>query len=97
MALALFRIFQETLTNVARHSKATEVWVNLSATADALVLQIRDNGVGLSAEDLGRPDSHGIRGMRERAQQVGGDVTVSSQPGSGTTLVISVPRARQAV
>jgi two-component system, NarL family, sensor histidine kinase UhpB len=92
VALALFRIFQETLTNVARHARATEVWVKLATTADALVLQIRDNGVGLSPEDLGKPASHGLRGMRERAQQVGGDVTVSSQPGSGTTVVISVPR-----
>jgi two-component system sensor histidine kinase UhpB len=96
VALAVFRIFQETLTNVARHAKATEVWVNLGGTADAFVLQIRDNGVGLSTEDLGKPDSHGLRGMRERAQQVGGDVTVSSQPGSGTTVVISVPRTRRA-
>jgi len=96
VGLALFRIFQETLTNVARHAKATEVWVKLSASADAFVLQIRDNGVGLNAGDLGKPASHGLRGIRERAQQVGGDVTVSSQPGSGTTVVISVPRVRPA-
>jgi len=96
VALALFRIFQETLTNVARHAKATEIWVNLANTAEAVVLQIRDNGVGLSAEDLSKPTSHGLRGMRERAQQVGGDVTVSSKPGSGTTVVISVPRSRRA-
>jgi two-component system sensor histidine kinase UhpB len=96
VALAVFRIFQETLTNVARHAKATEVWVSFGATADAFVLQIRDNGTGLSAEDLGKPASHGIRGMRERARQVGGDVTVASQPGSGTTVVISVPRTRSA-
>jgi PAS domain S-box-containing protein len=96
VALALFRIFQETLTNVARHAKATEVWVKLTATADAFVLQIRDDGVGLSANDLSKPASHGLRGIRERAQQVGGDVTVSSQPGAGTTVVISVPRIRSA-
>ena len=96
VALALFRIFQETLTNVARHAKATELWVNFAATGDNFVLQIRDNGVGLNDEDLRKPHSHGIRGMRERAQQLGGDVTVSSQPGSGTTIVISVPRARRA-
>src|SRR5208282_3549293 len=96
VALALFRIFQETLTNVARHAKATEVWVKLMATSDAFVLQIRDNGVGLSSDDLSKPASHGLRGIRERAQQVGGDVTVSSQPGAGTTVVISVPRIRSA-
>jgi two-component system sensor histidine kinase UhpB len=96
VALALFRIFQETLTNVARHAKATEVWVNLTVTDDAFLLQIRDNGAGLSEEDLGKPASHGIRGMRERAQQLGGDVTVSGQRGTGTTVVISVPRVRPA-
>lgn len=95
-ALALFRIFQETLTNVARHAKATEVWVNFAVTDDRFVLNIRDNGVGLSDDDLRKPTSHGIRGMRERAQQVGGDITVSSQPGSGATVVISVPRSRAA-
>jgi two-component system, NarL family, sensor histidine kinase UhpB len=92
-ALTLFRIFQETLTNVARHAKATEVAVSLAASDAAFVLQIRDNGVGLSTDDLRKPTSHGIRGMRERAQQLGGDVSVSGTPGTGTTVVISVPRA----
>jgi PAS domain S-box-containing protein len=96
VALALFRIFQETLTNVARHAKATKLWVTFAASDDSFVLQIRDNGAGLSDDDLRKPDSHGIRGMRERAQQLGGDVTVSSQPGAGTTVVISVPRVRLA-
>jgi PAS domain S-box-containing protein len=96
-ALTLFRIFQETLTNVARHAKATEVSVSLSATDAAFVLQIRDNGIGISDEDLRKPTSHGIRGMRERAQQLGGDVSVSGNPGAGTTVIISVPRAESAV
>jgi PAS domain S-box-containing protein len=94
-ALTLFRIFQETLTNVARHARATEVAVNLSISDDAIVLQIRDNGIGLSEEDLRKPTSHGIRGMRERAQQLGGDVSVSGSSGAGTTVVISVPRAKR--
>ena len=96
IALALFRIFQETLTNIARHAKATEVAVKLSANHDSLVLQIRDNGIGLSDEDLRKPTSLGIRGMRERAQQLGGDLSVSASPGSGTSVVISIPRARRA-
>jgi two-component system, NarL family, sensor histidine kinase UhpB len=95
-ALTLFRIFQETLTNVARHARATEVAVNLTASDSALVLQIRDNGIGLSEDDLRKPTSHGIRGMRERAQQLGGDVSVSGSSGAGTTVVISVPRAKRA-
>jgi PAS domain S-box-containing protein len=94
-ALTMFRIFQETLTNVARHAKANEVSVNLAMSDAALVLQVRDNGVGLSDDDLRKPTSHGIRGMRERAQQLGGDVSVSGSPGTGTTVVISVPRAER--
>jgi len=82
---------------VARHAKATAVSVNLSASDAAFVLQIRDNGIGISDEDLRKPTSHGIRGMRERAQQLGGDVSVSGNPGAGTTVVISVPRAESAV
>ena len=93
-ALALFRIFQETLTNVARHAKATRVWVSLTISEAGYVLQIRDDGVGMSEKDLIKATSHGVRGMRERAQQFGGDVTVSSQPGRGTTLVASVPATR---
>jgi signal transduction histidine kinase len=82
-ALALFRIFQETLTNVARHAKATRVWVDLAISEEGYVLQVRDNGAGMSQKDLVKGTSHGLRGMRERAQQFGGDVSVSSQPGGG--------------
>ncbi|TMH23121.1 MAG: PAS domain S-box protein, partial [Betaproteobacteria bacterium] len=94
IALALFRIFQETLTNVARHARATEVAVKLSSNDDALILRIRDNGVGLSEDDLRKPTSLGIRGMRERARQLGGDISVSAEPGSGTTVIISIPRSK---
>jgi signal transduction histidine kinase len=93
-ALALFRIFQETLTNVARHAKATRVWVHLAIKEEGYVLQVRDDGAGMDEKDLVKTTSHGLRGMRERAQQFGGDVSVSSQPGRGTTLVASVPAPR---
>ena len=91
--LTLFRIFQETLTNVARHAQATEVWVQLTSNDGAYVLQVRDNGVGIAEDDLRKTTSHGIRGMRERAQQLGGDLSVASQPGSGTVFVVSVPKS----
>lgn len=93
-ALALFRIFQETLTNVARHAKATRVWVDLTSSEAGYVLKVRDDGAGMSEKDLVKATSHGVRGMRERAQQFGGDVSVSSQPGRGTTLIASVPATR---
>jgi two-component system sensor histidine kinase UhpB len=94
-ALALFRIFQETLTNVARHAKATRVWVDLTVAEESYVLQVRDDGTGMNEADLVKATSHGLRGMRERAQQFGGDVSVSSQPGQGTTLVASMPAPRR--
>jgi len=91
-ALTLFRIFQETLTNVMRHARATEVVVRLSEADACYVLQIRDNGVGMPEDALRKPESHGIRGMRERARQHGGDVSVASAPGEGTTLVVTIPK-----
>ena len=93
-SLALFRIFQETLTNVARHAKATRVWVDLVVSDTGYVLRVRDDGAGMSEKELVKATSHGVRGMRERAQQFGGDVTVSSQLGGGTTLVASIPANR---
>ncbi|TMG83409.1 MAG: hypothetical protein E6H74_08860, partial [Betaproteobacteria bacterium] len=91
VALTLFRIFQETLTNVARHAKATKVAVELEAADSAYVLQVRDNGIGMSPVDISKPESHGIRGIRERAQQLGGNLSVASQPDRGTTIVVSIP------
>ena len=90
-SLTLFRVFQETLTNVARHAKATEVWVQLSASNGAYLLQVRDNGVGMAEADLNKPTSHGIRGMRERVRELGGDVSVKSELGGGTSFVVSIP------
>jgi two-component system, NarL family, sensor histidine kinase UhpB len=96
VALALFRIFQETLTNVARHAKANQVSVKLTSTDHSLMLQIRDDGVGISEENLRKPTSLGIRGMRERAEQLGGEFSVAAGAESGTTVVISVPTTRRA-
>jgi signal transduction histidine kinase len=93
VALTLFRIFQEALTNVARHAKATRVAVELDATDAAYILQVRDNGVGMNQGDISKPESHGIRGIRERAQQLGGSLSVASQPARGTTLIVSIPRS----
>ncbi len=91
-ALALFRIFQETITNVVKYAKATEVDVILAQTESALVMQIHDNGVGVEPGDLVKPTSHGIRGMRERAQALGGTVRVTGAPGEGTQVIVSLPR-----
>jgi PAS domain S-box-containing protein len=95
-ALALFRIFQETLTNVIRHANASEVVVRLSEADACYVLQIRDDGIGMPDDALRKPTSHGIRGMRERARQHGGDVSLASAPGEGTTLVVTIPKPHSA-
>jgi signal transduction histidine kinase len=91
-ALVLFRIFQETITNVARHARATEVHVALTSSETSLVLRIHDNGVGIAPADVMRPTAHGIRGMRERALQIGGTLVVTGEPAEGTTVVVTVPR-----
>ena len=89
--LALFRIFQETITNVARHAHAANVWIALTQTDRAYVLTVRDDGGGVGDEDLRKPTSHGVRGMRERAQHFGGNLSISSSA-EGTTVVVTIPK-----
>jgi PAS domain S-box-containing protein len=96
-ALALFRIFQETITNVTRHAKATDVDVVLGQTDRAWVMQISDNGVGIGEAAMLNPTSHGIRGMRERAQMLGGTISVRGTPGEGTTVIVTLPRPTPAL
>jgi two-component system sensor histidine kinase UhpB len=91
-ALVFFRIFQETMTNVLRYAKASQIQVTLSETADAFVLQTRDNGIGIAEADISKLTSHGIRGMRERAQGLGGSVSVVGEAGKGTTVTVSIPK-----
>jgi signal transduction histidine kinase len=91
IATAVFRVFQEILTNVARHANATKVEVRLSQSGDELVLDVRDNGRGLQPEDIQRPDSLGLLGMRERMRSVGGTVEVSNRPGGGTHVCVKIP------
>jgi len=88
---AMFRIFQETLTNVARHAKATRAEVVLQKQQDWLVLLIRDNGRGFDQADPSLSKSLGLLGMRERAAILGGRVNISSAPGKGTTVTAWIP------
>ena len=88
---AMFRIFQETLTNVARHAKATRAEVVLQKQRDRLVLLIHDNGRGFDQTDPSLSKSLGLLGMRERAAILGGRVSISSAPGKGTTVTAWIP------
>jgi two-component system sensor histidine kinase UhpB len=90
---AMFRIFQETLTNVARHANATRAEVVLQKQPDRLVLRIRDNGQGFDQAHPALSKSLGLLGMRERAAMLGGQVTISSAPGKGTTVTAWIPLA----
>ncbi len=92
-ATALFRIVQETLTNVARYSGANTVHVNLHATADAFRLVVEDNGKGIREEEIRNPKSLGLLGVRERAILFGGRVTVTGRPDRGTTVTVEGPLA----
>ena len=88
---ALFRLFQETLTNVARHAQATRVTARLEIEGDELVINVRDNGRGISTGEIGNSKSLGLLGMRERVQQLNGDLDIRGEPGRGTTVTVLLP------
>lgn len=88
--LVAYRAAQEALTNISKHAQASRVQLDLSFAGGVLSLEVADNGRGLSADDLAKVKSFGIRGLHERAGTVGGWVDLSSGP-SGTTLMLSVP------
>jgi PAS domain S-box-containing protein len=94
-ATAIFRIFQETLTNVARHADASEVDVRLAKEDGNLTLEVHDNGKGIPEDKLSSGESLGILGMRERAMLLGGELTISGLPGNGTTVRVRIPEAGQ--
>lgn len=91
-ATALYRIFQEILTNVARHAHATQVTVRLNCEGESLVLQVKDDGVGILESDLENPKSLGLLGMQERAAILGGKIIFGRQAGKGTIVTVQIPR-----
>lgn len=92
VVLTVFRTVQEALTNAAKYAQASQIRIDLSYQAQVLLLEVHDNGVGLAAEQLAKAQSYGLRGLRERARTVGGWLDVSSAPGAGTTLTLSIPQ-----
>ncbi|HXD00090.1 MAG TPA: ATP-binding protein [Verrucomicrobiae bacterium] len=88
---ALFRIFQEILTNVARHAAADRVTADLRRTGDELILEVRDNGKGIEPARLSGEKSLGLLGMRERALLFGGQVFIEGKKGRGTTVTVTIP------
>jgi PAS domain S-box-containing protein len=92
VATALFRIFQETLTNVARHAEAKGVVITLRDQDATVILSITDNGKGLPAGALYDPKSIGLAGMKERASVLGGELVIAPGPAGGTTVTLTLPR-----
>ncbi len=90
-AIALYRVAQEALTNVQKHARATEAWIELDCGADWIELRVRDNGTGFDAAAGGGAKAHGLRGMRQRADSLGGTFAVTSVPGQGSTVLFRVP------
>jgi PAS domain S-box-containing protein len=88
-----FRIIQEALTNVTRHSKATRVNVTVRHLGAAIILAVEDNGIGFMPQSLSGLRSLGLVGMRERAVACGGTLMVRGQPGEGTAIVVTIPVA----
>jgi signal transduction histidine kinase len=91
IATALFRSFQEVLTNAARHSHAKKIEVRLQWSDGAVVLEVKDDGRGITPDEATRPASLGLLGMRERAALLGGTFSIKGIPGGGTTVTIRVP------
>jgi signal transduction histidine kinase len=89
---SLFRIFQESLTNVLRHAKATKVKATLRNQGNNIVFEIADNGVGITMENLSKTGSFGLLGMRERVQICNGEVRITGSQGAGTTITVIIPK-----
>jgi len=90
-SLALFRILQEALTNIAKHAKATIVNIKLSIQKSKLVLEIKDNGIGLDENNTGRQDSYGMIGMKERVILLEGNLFITGKPGKGLSVKVEMP------
>lgn len=91
MSTAVFRIFQESLTNIARHSRASRVAVTLKRLDSDLILEVHDDGIGIAPANASSVRSIGLAGMRERAQLVGGGFSIAGAAGSGTTVRVRIP------
>ena len=94
LSTAVFRIFQETLTNIARHSRAASVKVKFEEKDDKLYLKVKDNGVGITEQQKSDSKSYGLIGMRERTRYLGGDFKISGRKNKGTTVIATFPLSK---
>lgn len=92
--ITIFRLFQEACTNIARHSKATKVEIKIIKEKSKLYMEIKDNGIGISTEQVNNSKSFGLMGMRERLKNLGGGINFTSQENKGTIVKIVIPFVR---
>jgi signal transduction histidine kinase len=90
-AVVIFRIVQESLTNITRYAEASRVDINLGRRGNELGVEVRDNGRGFDLAAVARKNSFGLLGMRERALALGGRVDIASAPGQGTVIGVTIP------
>ncbi len=93
METALYRVVQEAMTNVVRHAKATRVDVLVERSDGRVMVMVEDDGVGFEPDRAQQGEHFGLLGLRERAEALGGTLTLESAPGAGTTVVVEVPSA----
>jgi signal transduction histidine kinase len=91
--LAIFRVAQESLTNVTRHARASAVRMNLQVRDDSCMLEVCDDGCGFAPDGVER-NKFGLVGMRERVEMLGGEFSIASAPGEGTALRVRLPAAK---
>jgi signal transduction histidine kinase len=88
---AIFRVYQETLTNVARHAHASRITIGLRVKDDWLELEVRDDGKGITDKQISKPDSFGIIGIKERVDFMHGEFEIAGKSGKGTTVTVRIP------
>ncbi|MCE2680001.1 MAG: response regulator [Burkholderiales bacterium] len=92
ISTAVFRVLQESLTNVLKYAQASKVCVELFVDEENITLEVQDDGIGIDPTDLKKKSSFGVRGMNERAQSLGGWLDINGTRGKGTTLMLCIPR-----
>ena len=95
MHAQLIRIVQEALSNIRKHAQAETVWIECSVTDHDLIIEIKDDGIGFTPENIPSPSRYGLRGMKERTELLGADFQIVSRSGEGTTIRVRIPLEEQ--
>jgi signal transduction histidine kinase len=93
----VFRILQESLTNIQRHARASHVEIELTVRGDLFLIKIIDDGIGIHPDCRTKANAFGLLGMRERVSIMGGELRIDSRKNGGTALTILIPRAESIV